>query len=388
MSGHPTATSEPRSEGQRLLFIDAFRGFSVLFMIEAHVSNSTILPELRRTAFFHYLDLFHGTISASFIFIAGFAFTLTMQKKWDDFLQFRKPLWIQIRRLLFILVLGYWLHLPYWSLSQLKNVNQKMQISLLRADVLMLIAVSLLLSLFLLLLIRNQKILIHVLLALALAIVFTTPFIYDFDPLGVWPVWAGQYLNNRNRSLFPFFPWAAYSFLGSYLCWVFLKFRKANREGTYMAWIALSGLFMVVAGFALFYVPWQFHSYVDVARASPRSFMLRLGFVFLWFSGVWYWIRVRNASRSILAELGQESLFIYGLHLLIVYGSVFTPHNFARDIGATLTYLPSFALTILLILIMSVVALAWHWLKRKHPVVAKWLFYGLCAIYLIVLVVR
>lgn len=389
MSKQPATASKQASSGwSRLLFIDSFRGFAVLFMIEAHVTNATILPELRKTELFHYLNLFHGTISASFIFISGFAFTLTLQKKWDAFVNFQKPFFLQIRRLLFIIAIGYWLHLPSWSLQQILRFPETTIIHLLRADVLMLIGISLLISLLLIILIRKQTLVVMSLLLLGFAVVFITPFIYDLDPLKHLPAWAAQYLNNRYRSLFPFFPWAAYSFFGSFLGWVYLHAKRTNREGTFVLVLLISGFAMAAGGFALYYVPWQYHDYVDVANASPRSFMLRFGFVLIWLSAIWFYERLRNRPESNLAILGQESLFIYGFHLLIVYGSVFTPHNFARDIGPNLTFAGSFLLSFVLILIMALLAFGWHWLKKNRPVLARRGFYALCAIYFLLLVVR
>jgi uncharacterized membrane protein len=357
-------------------------------MIEAHVTNATILAPLKQTQLFHYLNLFHGTISASFIFISGFAFTLTLQKKWEAFLHFEKPFFLQIRRLLFIIAIGYWLHLPSWSLQQILHFPPATVVHLLRADVLMLIGISLLVSLLLVILLRNQKAVIAALLLLGLAVVFVTPFLYDLDPLTKFPAWAGQYLNNRYRSLFPFFPWSAYSFFGSFLGSVYLGARQANKEKTFVLVLLISGILMTTAGFALYYIPWQYHNYVDVANASPRSFMLRFGFVFVWLSAIWFYEKLRNKTESNLAILGQESLFIYGFHLLVVYGSVFTVHNFARDIGPTLTFTGTFLLSFLLILIMALLAFGWHWLKKNQPVLARRSFYALCAIYLILLVVR
>jgi len=71
-----------------------------------------------------------------------------------------------------------------------------------------------------------------------------------------------------------------------------------------------------------------------------------------------------------------------------VYGSQFTPHNLAADIGQTLTYLPSFALTLLVIFICSVIAIGWHFWKRNYPRSAKLFFYTLCAIYFAVFFTR
>lgn len=358
-----------------------FRGFSVLFMIEAHVSNSTILDSIHQTNAFHYLDLFHGCISASFIFIAGFAFALTLEKKWDDFLNARKPLFIQIQRLLFILALGYWLHVPYWSFSKMMLLNENDSIRFLRADVLMCIAIALLVSLLLALVIRSRKILVYVLAALGITVVLVTPALYLIDARKYLPLWLAEYVNNQYRSLFPLFSWSAYSFLGTFFGYLYLKLKESGKENKLFTVMGISGPIMVIAGFALFYVPWSYSAYTDVARASPRHFMMRLGMVFFMLTMTWLYEQKRKPEKSLMSILGQESLFIYGFHLLIVYGSQFTPHNLAADIGQTLTYLPSFALTLLVIVICSVIAIGWHYWKTNYPKSAKLFFYTLCAIY-------
>jgi Acyltransferase family len=358
-----------------------FRGISVLFMIEAHVSNSTILESIHQTKAFHYLDLFHGSISASFIFIAGFAFALTLEKKWDDFLSGKTVLFLQIRRLLFIVALGYWLHVPYWSWSKMTRLNENDLIRFLRADVLMCIAISLLISLLLALVIRNKKILVYFLAALGITIVLVTPPLYLIDARKYLPLWLADYVNNRYKSLFPLFSWSAYSFLGTFFGYVYLKIKESGKEKILFTVMGISGVIMIVSAFALFYVPWSYYAYTDVARASPRHFMMRLGMVFFMLTMTWLYEQKRKPEKSLMSILGQESLFIYGFHLLIVYGSQFTPHNLAADVGKTLTYLPSFALTLLVIIISSLLAVGWHYWKKNYPKSAKLSFYTLCAIY-------
>ena len=366
---------------QRLLFIDMFRGFCVLFMIEAHVTNATMLQSIRDTRAFHYVDIFHGCISASFIFVAGFALVLSLEKKWNDFLGFKKPLFLQIRRLLFILFLGYWLHFTLWSFKGMTSLTGSDLIRFLRADVLMCIAISLLISLLLALIIRHKTVLIYFLGSLGIAVVLVTPFLYEIDPAEFLPMWAAVYVNNKYRSLFPLFSWSAYAFLGTFMGYLYLKAAANGKEATYFTILGISGVVMTAGAFALFYLPWSYHTYTDVARASPRSFMMRLGVVFFTLSLTWLYERKRNPESSVLAMTGQESLFVYAFHLMIVYGSQFTSHSIARDIGRTLTALPSLTLTVALILFSGCIAAVWHYWKTNRPKSARLFFYALCIIY-------
>jgi hypothetical protein len=254
-------------------------------------------------------------------------------------------------------------------------------IRFLRADVLMCIALSLMISLLCALIIRHKTIVVYFIGALALAVVFATPFLYEIDATNFLPMWAAQYVNNKNRSLFPLFSWSAYSFLGTLLGYWYLKAAAAGKDAKYFTILAVSGVLMTASAFALFYVPWSYHTYTDVARASPRSFMMRLGIVFFALSMTWLYERTRKPEKSVLAIQGQESLFVYAFHLMIVYGSQFTSHSLSKDIGPNLMVLPSLALTVTLILFCGVIAMIWHHWKKTRPKSARIFFYALCVIY-------
>ena len=243
-----------------------FRGFSVLFMIEAHVSNSTILDSIHQTKAFHYLDLFHGCISASFIFIAGFAFALTLEKSGMIFKRAQTIISSNPPTSV-ILALGYWLHVPYWSFSKMMRLNENDSIRFLRADVLMCIAIALLIALLFAVVIRNRKILVYVLAALGITVVLVTPALYLIDTRKYLPLWLAEYVNNRYRSLFPLFSWSAYAFLGTFFGYLYLKLKQSGKEKTLFTAMGITGLIMVIAGFALFYVPW---SYTWCQRPSAR----------------------------------------------------------------------------------------------------------------------
>lgn len=369
------------TQKQRLFFIDMYRGLAVLVMIEGHVSNSTILASIQKTKAFHYLDLLNGMVAPSFIFMAGFAFTLGLGRKWDDLMSGGKTLWLQIRRLLFVIAVGYWLHFPTWSFRGMLQMSRESWIYFYRADVLQTIGISLWIVLLIALILRSKKGLIMALLILAIAIVLVTPFLQDMNPLNYFLAPIAGYVNYQNGSLFPLFPWSAYAFLGSLFCYWYLSVKGTEREPRFFLGLFIAGLMMLVGGFALFYAPWSLHHYADPARSSPRFFMLRLGFVFMVLSTLWFYEQKWKPQKSVLSITGQESLFIYALHLLIVYGSVFVSYSIARNVGPNLTYLPSFLISALVISLMIVCGLVWHKLKEERPVLAKRIFYSLCAIY-------
>lgn len=367
-----------------------FRGFAVIAMIEAHVSNATIRESIQQTTAFHYLDIFNGTISGCFIFIAGFAITLYLEKRWDEVIAGGAALWKQVRRLLFVMFIGYWLHAPFWSLRHMLKLDELYMLRFVRVDVLMLISSSLLLTLLLAVLIRNRRIHAFTMLALGFAVIFASPFVYDMNPTKVLPPALSGYVNAHptNTALFPLFPFSAYCFFGSFLSWVFLELSRRGKARVLFLALLIGGAIGTISAFALFYLPWSLHEYRDVAKASPRSFLMRFGAVVFMFSLAYFYEQWRKPRESFLAMLGQESLFVYAFHLLIVYGSVFVPYNFAYNIGQTLTYTSAFGIAFLLMVFVSFVTWAWHWLKTHRPRVHKIVFYGFWLYYTIVFLLR
>ncbi|HVN47785.1 MAG TPA: acyltransferase family protein, partial [Bacteroidota bacterium] len=103
----------------RLAFIDLLRGWAVLVMIEVHVFNAFLLPEIRTTAWFGVLNFINGWVAPSFIFISGFVFLQASQKKLESFRTYGSAFWKQLSRIGLILLVGYFLHLPFFSFHRI-----------------------------------------------------------------------------------------------------------------------------------------------------------------------------------------------------------------------------------------------------------------------------
>lgn len=56
---------------------DLLRGLVIIIMIEVHVFNAFLLPELRQTGWFSVLNFINGLVAPSFLFVSGFAFQVS-----------------------------------------------------------------------------------------------------------------------------------------------------------------------------------------------------------------------------------------------------------------------------------------------------------------------
>ncbi len=57
-------------------------------------------------------------------------------------------------------------------------------------------------------------------------------------------------------------------------------------------------------------------------RADPRTFLLRLGIVLVLLWACWVYGLFRQPSRSLLLDVSHESLFVYVVHLVVIYGPI------------------------------------------------------------------
>jgi hypothetical protein len=103
----------------------------------------------------------------------------------------------------------------------------------------------------------------------------------------------------------------------------------------------------------------------------PALFLLRLGTCMVVLS------LLAQASRWIanmphaFGALAQESLLVYFVHLLIVFGSIWN-RGLATWYGHALTPAQTFLVTVALLAAMTL--LAWEWNRWKHvrPRAARW----------------
>ena len=58
-------------EKVRYTFIDLLRGWAIIIMIEVHLFNAFLLPELKRAGWFDVLTFINGLVAPAFLFEVG-----------------------------------------------------------------------------------------------------------------------------------------------------------------------------------------------------------------------------------------------------------------------------------------------------------------------------
>lgn len=352
----------------RLTFIDALRGLAVVWMIQTHVVNACLDASYKRGVLFHGLNLANGFVAPTFIFCAGAGFWLAVERKGEEYRRLGKGLWIYLRRLALILGIGYGLHLPVFSLTRLIHTPQEKLWGFYSIDVLQLIVFSSLGALCMLFIFPRLKWVAWACALMAAVVICWTPVIWQLDPFSFLPAPLAMLLARQPPSRFPLFPWSAYLFAGVAVTALYRNHRLPGRLASIL--IAISSLVILV----IFLVPGLPISYVAQSEwwlsSSSHTLFRTVGVILAFFLFSLFEPRFPKQIGQFLQSCGQESLFVYVAHLLIIYGS---------SINSILSYLSGGKIgpLIIIIYILAITtfsyygALLWHETKTKNPPLAK-----------------
>lgn len=353
-------------EKVRYVSADLLRGLVIIIMIEVHAFNAFLFPELKQTSWFSVLNFINGLVAPSFLFVSGFAFQVSSGGKLEEMRKLGKAFWKKMMRIFQIIVIGYALHLPYYSFSKIINKSTPQQLqSFFAVDVLQCIGFGLLFLFITRLLIKSDKA-YHNFLIVSLAVVtLISPFLWKIEFADFMPIVIANYFNRLHGSLFPIFPWLNFLLAGGIFAKYFVDARERIEEEKFVKLSAITGLIVLLFGH-LFYsglFPKTFTSILP----NPVFFLERLGYILVLFYLCWIVDRKTNAKNSFVMDASRESLLVYWLHLIIIYGVFWSGKSLASKIGMTMNVIEAIGATILLIIVMILAAKLWGWAKKKNP---------------------
>ena len=132
---------------------------------------------------------------------------------------------------------------------------------------------------------------------------------------------------------------------------------------SYIRRVAWAGLALIGFSFLLDPLAASMYPVYDYWKSSPSFYMLRLGLVLLLCAGMFAFEFRRSVSpRSVVTLIGRESLLVYTVHLMLIYGNYGSGH-FADRVHMSYGYVEVLAVSMVLFLLMYL--LAWTWSKKR-----------------------
>jgi uncharacterized membrane protein len=361
-------------QSRRVIFVDLARALAVVFMLYGHALDALLAPEYRTGTWFDVWRFQRGLTASLFLLLAGFAFSIATSRRWASHLAPSRTVLDRLRRYALFVLLGYGLHLPVGRIVELPGVTEEQWRSFLAVDVLQLIGVTFIGVQLLVLVARTRAVFTAAAFVLGAAIVVMTPDVRRIDWVATVPLWAASYLAPATGSLFPLFPWAAYTLFGAALGQIFVHW-GASRLSAYANLVLLGpGAVLLAAGRLL--RPYQ----VELFGPPPWSFvpldvMVRAGACLLVIGAIAHGSRLITALPRLFGAVARETLVIYFVHLCLVYGSVWNP-GLAWAFSRTLAPLPMLAVIVALIAAMVAMAVFWNGIKHRRPGQARWIAVG------------
>jgi uncharacterized membrane protein len=353
-------------EKVRYISADLLRGLVIIIMIEVHVFNAFLLPELRQTGWFSVLNFINGLVAPSFLFVSGFAFQVSSGGKLNEMRMFGKAFWKKITRIFQIIIIGYALHLPFFSFSQIINESTPQLIeSFLAVDVLQCIGVGLLFLFLTRLLIKSDKNYHYFLIISLVVVTLVSPLFWKIEFSNFLPLVIANYFNRMHDSLFPLFPWLNFLLAGGIFAKCFVDARERNEEEKFIKSVTIAGLSVLL--FCHFFYSGLFPKTLTSIIPNPVFFLERLGYILVLFYLCWIIDRKTNAKKSFIMDASRESLLVYWLHLIIIFGGFWGGKSFADKIGKTLNAFEAIGATIVLIFLMIIAAKFWGRMKKEYP---------------------
>jgi uncharacterized membrane protein len=303
----------------RFVLLDVMRAFAAFMMVQGHTVDALLAKEYYDpSSIFYFIWIFgRGLTAPIFLFGSGFAYVLANTARSRNGRLPAEVIRKRLRWILALFLLGALMHFPVPFGSMIASASAEQWNTLLRVDILRMMAVSLLLLLGLYLVCgTHNSLLAGSAGAMAFFVLFAPPVYSIHWPAFMHPSVAG-FLSRESGSYFPLFPFAGYLFAGSTAGKLYVRWKANGTDRRLVPRFALAAILCIGAA-----IGWQ-----EIAEHgggfsddSPFFFLLRLGFVLLFWSGFGALLRSVGRMPRIVLLAGQHTLLIYVFHVTLLYG--------------------------------------------------------------------
>jgi len=316
-------------------YLDWIRGVAVLIMIEAHVIDSWTRAPDRYGPAFAWSMVLGGFGAPLFLLLAGVAVALSAGSKARRLGDQRAASVAVMRRGLEVFGLAFLFRLQAWILGW---SSYRL---LLRVDILNIMGPSIMAAAAIWGLCSTPRRRILTFLVATLATTLVTPLVRSATWLAVLPDPLEAYIRPGGiYSGFPAFPWSGFVFAGAFLGVLLDLAVTASRsprsglsDARLSVWFGVGGAALAATAYAGSFLP-SVYPRSDFWTSSPSFFLLRVGLLTMAIGLSYAWDRRWSGQGwSWVQQLGRTSLFVYWIHVEMVYGLLSHPIHHRLTLG-------------------------------------------------------
>jgi uncharacterized membrane protein len=357
-----TQPPPPHGNGAgRRKYLDWVRGLAVLIMIEGHVLDSWTRIDVRQSKAFEWSMIVAGFGAPLFLFLAGVSVALSAGSKSRRTGDVALATTMTIKRGAWIFFLAFVFRVQAWILGLASPRT------LLKVDILNVMGPSIMLAAFIWGEFRERRARWTALVVAAAAVSLVSPVVRSAALLDGVPDWLEAYVRPlAGFASFCFFPWTAFVLVGAAVGVLLDAARTPLLESQFHQRLAASGVILTAGALFASFLPSPY-AHSEFWGGSPAFFGLRAGILIITVALAYWWERLAvPPAWSPMEQLGRSSLFIYWIHVELVYGLISLP------IHKSFTHLQAWAAygaVVLLMLLLSIEKdrVAKWWKTRRGP---------------------
>jgi uncharacterized membrane protein len=287
-------------------------------MIEAHTLDAWTRSSSRTGRLFDYAAILGGFAAPLFLWLAGMGVALSGGSLLRRGQRRAATAEAVARRGLEIFVLAFLFRIQAFIISPGSYL-----VTLFRVDILNVMGPAIVVSAVVWGLSNRPARLVAAYAGLACACAMTTPIVRTSAIVDLMPVWFQWYIRpSGDYTTFTLFPWAGFVFAGAG-CGVLLDGATDDRaeRGMLMAFAA-AGIALIGVGFATAARP-SIYAQSSFWTSSPTYFAIRVGVLMVGLTVLAEMaaaMKARGIRWLALERIGRSSLFIYWIHVELVYG--------------------------------------------------------------------
>ncbi len=313
-----TTTTQVEGKQVRLFFIDALRAWAILMMLQGHFVDGLLDTAFRdpENIAFRIWKYFRGITAPVFFTVSGFIFTFLLARQTS--ISVENPRIIKgIKRGLQLILIGYLLRMNFFGL-----LNGEIYNSFYLVDVLQCIGLSILGIIGVHQMTRKSRNWVFPsVLLLITGILFLLEPLYKTWNFDFLPMAIANYFTKTNGSIFTIIPWMGYAMFGGFLALVFHRFQSAKLlYPVAISFASLAGLALIFLSSDFFMTLFKWSGISLFSNIYFNNYLfIRLGDVLVVFAIFMLFRSYLN--KPLLLRLGQNTLSIYVIHFIILYGS-------------------------------------------------------------------
>jgi uncharacterized membrane protein len=320
------------TSSHRRAFLDWARGIAVLLMIEAHTVDAWTRLNTRNTVAFRDATILGGFAAPLFLWLAGVAVVLAATRTAERTGSRRAAAETICRRGLEIFILAFLFRLQGFVITPGSH-----PIMIFRVDILNIMGPAIAAAGIVWGSARSMTARVICYAAIAATFALATPIVRGAHAVNALPTWFEWYVRPFGElTTFTLFPWAGFVFAGGAVGALIAAARNQRSERRLHASLGATGVTLIVIGAYASGRP-SIYTSSSFWTSSPTWFAIRLGILMIALTLFYALeqvlgresttgrrdIRLVDAARSWshpLAAMGRSSLFVYWIHVELVYG--------------------------------------------------------------------